>query len=103
MMWIRIQTNDHRVRKKLRNLLVTVIRRKDFVVGAGQEVLAKSADRFRCAQNGSINPRLVKSHERAISFLHFDNAILDGHAATIQIPERLTMRETASYLFSADG
>src|ERR1035441_8477277 len=48
-------------------------------------VLLKPANRIRRPQDRLANPLLVKRHERAIAFLHFNDAVLDRHTVAIPV------------------
>jgi hypothetical protein len=53
------------------------------VVDTGQKILLKTADGTRRAKDCLADPRFIESDKRAITFLNFDDAILDGHARMI--------------------
>ena len=53
------------------------------VIDAGQKVLLKTTDGTRRAKNGFTDARFIESDKRAVTFLDFDDTILNGHAQMI--------------------
>ena len=91
MMRFGVETDNRGVGKKRGDGLVRALRAENLVVNARHEVMLEAADGFRRARDGLPDAVGIEFHQRAVPFLNFDNAVLDGHAATIPERRRLTM------------
>lgn len=85
MVRLRVQAEHHGVRDESRNALVRTVRLENLVIDSRQIVLTKTVDRFRCPQYRFANPIFIERHQRAVAFLHFDDAVLDRHKSAFLV------------------
>ena len=65
------------------DLLVAPVGFKNLFVDPRQEILAEAADRTGRPQNRFADAAHVERDERPVTLLDFDDAILNGHAASV--------------------
>ena len=81
MVRVGIEADHHGVGQELGDLVIRAVRIEDRVVDAGHEILAKTADGLRRAENGPPDAGVVELHQGAIALLDFNDAVLDCHVA----------------------
>ena len=83
VMRIRIEANHDGVGEELSDLVVRAVGLEDLVIDVRQEILRKTADRFRRVEDRPADAVGIELHQRAVAFLDFDNAVLDGHGKRV--------------------
>ena len=80
-MRVGVEADDGGVGEKVGDAVVRAVRVEKSVVDAGRQILLEAADGFRGAQDGLADAAGIELDERAVAFLDFDDAILNGHRA----------------------
>jgi hypothetical protein len=79
MVRVRIEADDNGVGKKLSYLVIAAVRVEDGLVNAGNEILPKTANGFRRAENGPPDAGIVELYQGAIALLDLNDAVLNCH------------------------